>query len=278
MALNMAIGAWGRGTRRLPPRARAHSGTSSIWPKAITRRWLEAVTTLAVEGGLISAEEARTLTADPAAQRLSRRLPPSARRRRLPDGRPSLRQTGRRRGSRSARPSGRAMINPAGHTRLPRYVRGRLGPHRVRPRRPRAAGRQRPFPGRAAASHSTASPSPPPSCGARRPATPSASTCGNPILKPPEAPETPFEEPWQAQAFALTVDLHARGAFSWNEWARPSARPSPKRRARLIMTAGLSRWRAQWRAKPDRRGRTRRAQGRVDTRLSPHPARPAGRA
>jgi nitrile hydratase accessory protein len=28
-----------------------------------------------------------------------------------------------------------------------------------------------------------------------------------------------FDEPWQAQAFALTVHLHAKGAFTWSEWA-----------------------------------------------------------
>jgi nitrile hydratase accessory protein len=28
-----------------------------------------------------------------------------------------------------------------------------------------------------------------------------------------------FAEPWQAQAFALAVQLHASGAFSWNDWA-----------------------------------------------------------
>jgi nitrile hydratase accessory protein len=28
-----------------------------------------------------------------------------------------------------------------------------------------------------------------------------------------------FEAPWQAQAFALAVNLHAAGAFSWTEWA-----------------------------------------------------------
>ncbi len=28
-----------------------------------------------------------------------------------------------------------------------------------------------------------------------------------------------FAEPWQAQAFAMTVRLHERGVFSWNEWA-----------------------------------------------------------
>jgi nitrile hydratase accessory protein len=28
-----------------------------------------------------------------------------------------------------------------------------------------------------------------------------------------------FAEPWQAQAFALTVRLHEAGHFTWNEWA-----------------------------------------------------------
>lgn len=29
-----------------------------------------------------------------------------------------------------------------------------------------------------------------------------------------------FREPWEAQAFALVVALHARGLFSWGEWAQ----------------------------------------------------------
>ena len=34
------------------------------------------------------------------------------------------------------------------------------------------------------------------------------------------APEPPvFDEPWQAQAFALAVQLHETGAFTWPEWA-----------------------------------------------------------
>lgn len=28
-----------------------------------------------------------------------------------------------------------------------------------------------------------------------------------------------FAEPWQAQAFALAVALHAKGVFTWGEWA-----------------------------------------------------------
>jgi nitrile hydratase accessory protein len=29
-----------------------------------------------------------------------------------------------------------------------------------------------------------------------------------------------FNAPWEAQAFAITVALHDRGAFSWTEWAQ----------------------------------------------------------
>jgi nitrile hydratase accessory protein len=28
-----------------------------------------------------------------------------------------------------------------------------------------------------------------------------------------------FREPWEAQAFALVLSLHAQGAFAWTEWA-----------------------------------------------------------
>jgi nitrile hydratase accessory protein len=29
-----------------------------------------------------------------------------------------------------------------------------------------------------------------------------------------------FREPWEAQAFAMTISLHERGLFTWNEWAQ----------------------------------------------------------
>ena len=28
-----------------------------------------------------------------------------------------------------------------------------------------------------------------------------------------------FSEPWQAEAFAMVLSLHARGVFSWKDWA-----------------------------------------------------------
>ncbi len=33
------------------------------------------------------------------------------------------------------------------------------------------------------------------------------------------APEAPFDAPWQAQLFALTVALNEAGHFSWADWA-----------------------------------------------------------
>ncbi len=29
-----------------------------------------------------------------------------------------------------------------------------------------------------------------------------------------------FQEPWQAQAFAMTLRLHEAGCFTWSEWAQ----------------------------------------------------------
>ena len=40
---------------------------------------------------------------------------------------------------------------------------------------------------------------------------------------PADAGGPVFAEPWQAQAFALAVQLHAVGAFTWTEWAQALA-------------------------------------------------------
>jgi len=36
---------------------------------------------------------------------------------------------------------------------------------------------------------------------------------------PQDAEGPVFREPWEAQAFAMTLALHERGLFSWKEWA-----------------------------------------------------------
>ena len=40
-----------------------------------------------------------------------------------------------------------------------------------------------------------------------------------PISTPSDVEEPVFAEPWQAQAFALTLALHQGGHFTWSEWA-----------------------------------------------------------
>lgn len=36
---------------------------------------------------------------------------------------------------------------------------------------------------------------------------------------PRDAEGPVFREPWEAQAFAMALALHERGAFTWSEWA-----------------------------------------------------------
>ena len=36
---------------------------------------------------------------------------------------------------------------------------------------------------------------------------------------PRDADGPVFREPWEAQAFAMTLALHERGLFTWTEWA-----------------------------------------------------------
>jgi nitrile hydratase accessory protein len=36
---------------------------------------------------------------------------------------------------------------------------------------------------------------------------------------PRDADGPVFREPWEAQAFAMTLALHERGVFTWKEWA-----------------------------------------------------------
>ena len=43
--------------------------------------------------------------------------------------------------------------------------------------------------------------------------------CDLPLL-PADEDGPVFAEPWQAQAFAMTVSLHKAGLFSWGEWAQ----------------------------------------------------------
>ena len=132
-------------------------------------------------------------------------------------------------------------LNPTTHTRLPRYVRGHVGVVdavrgcQVFPDT-NALGREDPqwlYTVRFAARRSV---------GARRAAT--QVSIGGRLGKlsragltmaasetsvrrltetvpgiPRDADGPVFREPWEAQAFAMTLALHERGLFTWTEWA-----------------------------------------------------------
>jgi nitrile hydratase accessory protein len=40
---------------------------------------------------------------------------------------------------------------------------------------------------------------------------------------PPADSGPVFREPWEAHAFAMTIELHGRGLFSWEDWTRTLA-------------------------------------------------------
>ena len=59
-----------------------------------------------------------------------------------------------------------------------------------------------------------------------------AAQCRNGLPLPPGENGAPvFGEPWQAQAFAMTVQLHARGAFTWPQWAQALSQTIAQARA-----------------------------------------------
>ena len=63
----------------------------------------------------------------------------------------------------------------------------------------------------------------------KTPAIPSPSIYGSHILTKPNLKSLPdmvldgdepiFNEPWEAQAFAMAINLHQKGLFTWEEWA-----------------------------------------------------------
>jgi nitrile hydratase accessory protein len=52
-----------------------------------------------------------------------------------------------------------------------------------------------------------------------------AQICGDGFPMPPTANNgAVFEEPWQAHAFAMTLQLHEQGVFTWPQWAQALTR------------------------------------------------------
>jgi nitrile hydratase len=108
------------GVERMDP---VHYLSSSYY-----EHWLAALETLAVEKGILTHEELTTGAAQPARGGTIPPLPPEAIPTVLQHGASTQRQTGRT--TPRFTPDDRVVarnLNPAGHTRLPRYVRGKQG-------------------------------------------------------------------------------------------------------------------------------------------------------
>ena len=78
---------------------------------------------------------------------------------------------------------------------------------------------------------------------------PAAALPGMPV----DADGPVFAEPWQAQAFAMTLALHQNGLFTWVEWRRRCLRALPRRRppatptwATPTIAIGWLRWNLWW--------------------------------
>src|SRR3979411_795097 len=68
---------------------------------------------------------------------------------------------------------------------------------------------------------------------------------------PRAAPAPVFQEPWEAQAFAMVLALHERGLFTWNEWAESLAREIKQAQAAGDPDTGETYYR-HWLATPEK--------------------------
>jgi nitrile hydratase len=127
LALTLAVGAWGRWSLDASRHQRELIPGPDYLRMSYYEKWVTALEALMVEAGLVTAEEIRTgrpaagsavavppLTAERVAAGIARGGPTDR-----PIAAPPAFAIGRKVRARN--------IHPAGHTRLPRYVRGRLG-------------------------------------------------------------------------------------------------------------------------------------------------------
>lgn len=127
LALTLAMAAWGRWNIDVSRHARERLPAADYLRYTYYEKWIAALGMLMVETGLLTADELATGRPDAGAQRAQ---PPLT----AEKVGPML-----RRGGPSARPVAEAPrfavgdrvraknIHPAGHTRLPRYARGKVG-------------------------------------------------------------------------------------------------------------------------------------------------------
>ncbi len=118
LALTIAVGAWGRWNIDASRHARERIPGQDYLAMTYYEKWLAGLTTLIEESGLMPAPGAPKANPHLTAERV-----PAA----LKSGGPTLRQTDAAARFQIGERVRARNLNPAGHTRLPRYVRGHVG-------------------------------------------------------------------------------------------------------------------------------------------------------
>ena len=127
LALTLAVGAWGRWNIDASRHARELIPGPDYLRMSYYEKWCAALRGLMLQHGLVGEEELATGQPAPGSPKASPPLTGDRVALALRQGGPSTRETDRRpRFAVGDRVRGR-NINPEGHTRLPRYARGRVG-------------------------------------------------------------------------------------------------------------------------------------------------------
>ena len=219
LALTLAAGACGEWNIDMSRHARETLPPAAYLSKSYYDIWITALQKLLLGAGMVAGEELEEGRAMVPARPVKGRLAQPDVAKALASGSPCDRPAPAPALFAQGETARTKVMHPSTHTRLPRYARGKIGVvEAVR------GCFVFPIPTRMARAKTrigaTRSASPVRNCGARTPTRilKCRSTPGSPILNAPEAP--PFDEPWQAQVFAMAVALNQRGLFSWSEWAQ----------------------------------------------------------
>ncbi len=127
LAMTLAVGAWGRWNIDTSRHARESIPGPDYLRMSYYERWLGGLETLMVSAGLVTRDEITAGRAAADQPRLSPPLPVDRVAHALATGSPATRDVDAPHGFAIGQSVRARNVNPVGHTRLPRYVRGRVG-------------------------------------------------------------------------------------------------------------------------------------------------------
>ena len=127
LALTLAAGAWGRWTLDKSRHARELIPAADYLSMSYYEKWVAGLVALLVESGLVTRKEIEDAHAAPGAEKSSPPLTAARVGISLASGGPTIRVIATAPRFAPGVDVRARNLNPSGHTRLPRYVRGKLG-------------------------------------------------------------------------------------------------------------------------------------------------------